>query len=189
MDYKKHIEGLRKGSYKDFKILYDIYYSNLYGFVFGLIRSESQTKEILQETFIKLWINRESINPELSFKSYLFKISKNSIVDQYKRQLNNPVFEDYLDYCDNLQLSNNDITQQLDYDQFVEKLEAAKSKLTSRQREIFELSKEQGLSSGEIATILDIKEQTVYNILSSAMNILKKEIDPAYLLLFFLFFN
>ncbi len=186
---KEHIEGLKKGSYRDFKILYDEFSGNLYGFVFGLIKSESMAKEIVHETFIKVWINRENLNPDQSFKSYLFKISKNRVIDLYRQQLNNPVMEDYLDYCDSIQLSENNVSSDIDYDLFVQKLENAKNKLTARQREIFELSKEQGISSKEISQKLNITEQTTYNILSTAMQIIKKEIGPACLILFAIFFE
>lgn len=189
MHNKNHIEGLKRGSYKDFKILYDTYSANLYGFVFGLVKSESMAKEVVNETFIKVWLNRENINPDLSFKSYLFKISRNNIIDLYRQQISNPVMEDYLDYCNSVQLSENNISSQIDYDEFVMRLQQAKSKLTERQREIFELSKEQGISSKEISQKLNISEQTTYNILSVAMQIIKKEIGPMGLILFALFFE
>lgn len=189
MQNKKHIEGLKRGSYKDFKILYDTFSGNLYGFVFGLVKSESMAKEIVNETFIKIWINREKIDADQSFKSYLFKISKNNIIDSYRRQISNPVMEDYLDYSNSIQLSENNTFSQIDYDGFIEKLEQAKLKLTARQREIFELSKEQGLPSKEISQKLKISEQTTYNILSSAIRIIKKEIGPAGLILLTLFFE
>lgn len=187
---KEHIRRLKEGSYKDFKILYDTFSPNLYGFVFGLVRSESVAKTIVHETFIKVWINREKLDPEQSFKSYLFKISKNKIIDSYRQKLNDPILENYLDYCDSVQLSEeNDISSQIDYDVFIHKLELAKSKLTPRQREIFELNKEQGFSSKEISRRLNITEQTTYNILSAAIRILKSEITPIELILFFLFFK
>ena len=188
MNLTKHIEGLIKGSYSDFKILYEEYSSNLYGFVFSLTRSKSMANDIVQETFIRVWINRESIDPTMSFKSYLFKISKNKIIDEFRRQMNNPVFEDYMEYHDTLHTDSNDsVEQKMDFDSFLKQLEAAKTKLTPRQREIFELAKEQGISSSEIAKKLEISEQTTYNILSSAMKILRKEIGLAsfFFLLFF----
>ncbi|GAB6007803.1 RNA polymerase sigma factor [Dysgonomonas reticulitermitis] len=178
-----------KGSHQDFRILYEEYSGRLYGFVFSLTRSRSMANDITQETFIKVWINRENIDPSMSFKSYLFKISKNKIIDEFRKQINNPVFEDYMAYCDELYADGNDnIEQTIDYDYFLQQLDNAKAKLTPRQREIFELSKEQRLPSSEIAQKLNISEQTIYNILSSAMKILRKEMGQASLL-FLLFFD
>lgn len=188
MDYTKHIEGLKNGSYADFKILYEEFSGSLYGFVFNLTRSKSMAKDIVQETFIKVWINRENIDPGMSFKSYLFKISKNKIIDDFRKQMSSPVFEDYMVYGDKLYTDSSNIEQKIDFDNFLKQLDIAKVKLTPRQREIFELSKEQGIPSPEIAQRLNISEQTIYNILSSAMKILRKEMGVAGFL-FLLFFE
>jgi RNA polymerase sigma-70 factor (ECF subfamily) len=186
MDYTKYILNLQNDSYNDFKFLYDTFSGKLYGFVLGLVKSESIAKEIVQETFIKIWVNRKNIDPDLSFKAYLFKISQNLIIDNIRKQMNNPIFENYLDYCNEIPDLDN-IEQKIDFDLFVQRLEIAKKKLPPRQKEIFELNKEQGIAAPEIAKQLNINEQTVYNQLSSALKILKKEIGGTFLFLFCLF--
>ena len=188
MDYEKHIVGLQNGSYKDFKFLYDAFSCNLYGFVYGLVKSKSKTKDIVQETFIKVWVNRKNIDAQQSFKSYLFKISQNLIIDSFRKQIGNPVFEDYLNFNEELTVENN-IERKMDFDLFAERLEKAKQKLTPRQRELFELNKEQGIAVPEIAQRLNINEQTIYNQLSTATHLLKKEIGTWGFFFFLLFFN
>jgi RNA polymerase sigma-70 factor (ECF subfamily) len=188
-DYEKHIIGLQNGLYKDFKSIYDTFSGKLSGFVFGLVKSESLTKDIVQETFMKIWINRKNIDIQQSFKSYLFKIAQNLIIDHFRKQMNDPVFENYLDYSDELSADTDKIEQKIDFDLFVKQLEIAKTKLTTKQKEIFELSKEQGMSVPEIAQLLNITEQTIYNQLSSALKILRKEIGVIHLVLFLSFFG
>jgi RNA polymerase sigma-70 factor (ECF subfamily) len=187
VEYKKWIEGLQKGSYSDFRTLYDAFSGNLYGFIFGLVKSDSLTKDIVQETFLRVWLNRSFLDPQLSFKAYLFKISQNLIIDNFRRQMSNPLFVDYLDYCDELISDANTIEQELDFDLFHKHLKIAKTKLTPRQREIFELNKEQGIPTSEISERLNISEQTIYNQISSALKILKKELSSLDFLLFFIF--
>lgn len=190
MKIEKHIEGLRCGSYSDFKAIYNRYADNLYGFVFGLTRSHELSKDIVQDTFIKIWTNRESLDPKQSFKSYLFKISHNLIIDEFRKRLNDPIFDSYLDYSDNLQISiPSSAEQKIDFDLFVERLNKAKEKLTSRQKEIFELSKEMGMTSPQISDKLNISEQTIYNQISAAIRILKKEMGGTFILLFTIFFE
>lgn len=186
----KLVEGLRAGSYRDFDTLYRMYVGNLYGFVFGLTRSAEQTRSIVQDTFVKVWTGRSRLDASLPFKSYLFQISKHLIIDEFRKRLAEPRFEDYLDYCEHCELSEPaEAEHKLDYDRFVEELERAKQRLTPRQREIFELSKEEGLTSSEIAGRLGISEQTVYNQLSTALRILRSEISPGLGMLFMLFFT
>jgi RNA polymerase sigma-70 factor (ECF subfamily) len=188
MDHEKHVTGLRDGSYKDFRVLYDAYAGNLHGFVFGLVRSDSLTRDIVQETFIRVWINREKIDVTKSFKSYLFKISRNLVIDNFRKQMASPLFESYLDYSERLP-AENDSEERVDFDLFVRRLEIAKQKLTPRQREIFELNKEQGIPVAEIAQRLNINEQTIYNQLSTATRLLKKEIGTIGIFFFSLFFH
>ncbi|MBD1425592.1 RNA polymerase sigma factor [Sphingobacterium arenae] len=188
MEHIEYIRGLQRGSYNDFKKLYELYYDNLYGFVFSLTKSHNISKEIVQETFIKLWLNREKLRSDGSLKSYLFKISKNIIIDRLRKQVKNPVFDDYLDYCDTLESGESNMDSKMDLDLFIQRLEVAKTKLTARQKEIFELSKEQGKPAKEIAESLSISEQTVYNTLSVALQILKKEVGYTGLAFFVLFF-
>ena len=95
-----------------------------------------------------------------------------------------------MDYSDNLQISNpSSAEQKIDFDLFVGRLNKAKEKLTSRQKEIFELSKEMGLTSPQISDKLNISEQTIYNQLSTAIRILKKEMGGAFIILFTIFFE
>jgi RNA polymerase sigma-70 factor (ECF subfamily) len=77
----------------------------------------------------------------------------------------------------------------MDFDAFSRQLEKAKTKLTARQKELFELNKEQGMPVAEIAQLLNITEQTIYNQLSSALKILRKEIGAVHLILFLSFFG
>ena len=72
------------------------------------------------------------------------------------------------------------------YDDFIDKLALAKQKLTPAQRNIFEMSREEGMSNAEIAALSDISEQTVKNHLSAALKSLREELRK-YNYLFVLF--
>jgi RNA polymerase sigma-70 factor (ECF subfamily) len=189
MDYKSHIEGLQRGTYNDFKVLYEAFAGKLYGFVVALTKSNAMAKDIVQETFLRIWVNRKNIDPGLSFKSYLFKIAQNLVVDGFRKQMSNPMFEDYLDYRDKLAMSGENVEQKIDFDLFMKRLEIVKRKLSIRQREIFEMNKEQGISVAEIAERLALSEQTVYNQLSMALQLLRKKIGNSFLFLFLILFN
>ena len=178
---------LKNGSYKAFNALYGQYFDLLYGFIFTLTRSHDQTTELVQETFIKVWLNREKIDPDLSFKAWLYKIAKNHLLDQLKKQWNHPLFEDYLTHCADENISVNSWEESFDFEAFRNLLNKAKKKLSPRQVEIFELNKEQDIPVSEIATQLQITEQAVYNYLSQAKAILQKEMKPFRTMLFWFF--
>lgn len=168
---------LKNGSYKAFDCLYEQYFDLLYGFVFTLTRSHGQTRELVQETFIKVWIYRQKIDPSLSFKAWLYKMARNQLLDNFRKQWNDPLFEDYLAHCTDEKLAVNSEDDSFDYEAFRNSLIRAKTKLSPRQTEVFELCKEQGYSAPEVAAQLDISENVVYNYLSQAIAILRKEMN------------
>ena len=88
--------------------------------------------------------------------------------------------EEYVEYRDKLASSANEIPDGLDYDRFVKALEKAKQHLSPRQREIFELNKEYGMSVAEISGKLSVTEQVVRNQLSAALKILRTELRQYY---------
>ena len=182
----KLIEQLNAGSYDSFTQLYDQWVAHLYQFVLRLVKSESMTQEIVQDTFVRVWESRAGINPGKSFKSYLFTIAYHLMADHFRQQLRHPLLPDYFNYASSF-ATRNEAEQTLSLEDFLKHLEKAKQKLTPRQRIVFELSKEQNFSHAEIEQQMGVTNQTVRNLLSAAMQTIRREMEPyAPLLLLFL---
>lgn len=187
MDEKDLIQKLKSGSTSAYKELYERWVSRLYSFVYRYVKSETATDDIVQETFLRIWSNRNGLNPESSFKSYLFTISWHLLLKELRRQLNHPSMEEYLAYQNGPAESEEYIESNIDFEHFHTTLMRAKQKLSPRQREIFELNKEQDIPIAEIAQRLSIHEQVVRNQLSAALKILRIEFQShAFLLSIFL---
>lgn len=180
------IKKLQEGSYEAFDTLYNVYADSLYGFALLHTKSTVQAEDIVQDTFLKLWNMRESLSVEGSFKSMLFTIAKNHVIDIFRQQVNRANFEDYIAFCENENLLDNTSVEKVYYNDFLEKLAIAKQKLTPAQRNIFELSREEGMSNTEIAAASNLSEQTVKNHLSAALKVLRVELGK-YNFLFALF--
>lgn len=184
---KKYILELNQGSYLAFDALYDLYSKRLYGYALKLTKSHHDAKEIVQDTFVKLWLNRENVQPNESFQSYLFTISKNTLLNKVRTVINAPVFVDYLTFINDQGISENNITEALDLDDFKKKLNTAKQSLTNIQQRVFELCKEFGYSNAEVAIRLNLSEQTIKNQLSLALKTLRKKLQE-HSTLFIIFF-
>lgn len=183
MNEKDLILKLRTGSVSAYKELYERWISRLYAFIYHYVKSEAVTDDIIQETFIRIWVNHESLNPDCSFKSYLFTISYHLLLKELRRQLKNPLLEEYIEYQDQISTSVDGIEDDFDLERFRMLLIQAKNKLSPRQREIFELNKEQIVSVSDIAIQLSISEQVVRNQLSAALKIIRSELKNYTLLL------
>ncbi|MDS1033083.1 sigma-70 family RNA polymerase sigma factor [Porphyromonadaceae sp. NP-X] len=164
-----YIKALQKGSQEAFNAIYDMYADKLYGFVLAHTKSQQISKDIVQDTFLKLWINHKSISTEGSLQSLLFTISKNKMIDVFRSQINTVEFDMFVELNEKNQLYDNEIEKKLDYDDFLNILKLCKKFLSERELEIFELNKEKGFSIEEIANQLSISEQTVKNQLTNSI--------------------
>ena len=194
MDVERiYLERLRSGSYRDFTKLYESYASRLYAFALHLTHSDALAKDICLHIascapqFIKVWVRREQIDLDMSFSAFLFTMAKNQLLNEFRRQANSPLFLEDVVLNESGDGEETAIERKLSFEEFNHRLEIAKQKLTPRQRELFELNKEQGITITEIAAKAFISEQSVRNQLSQALHVLRKELGK-YALLFSLFF-
>lgn len=176
MTDRELIEGMKKeeaDAERFFRELYDAYTPPLYKFVYQYVKSADTAKEITHEALVKLWLHRETLDPDRSVKGYLFATCRNSLIKELRRQVRNPNFRDYLSIIPEAGVES---PISYDYDAYLRAVRSARETLTPRQKEILILSREEGLSAGEIATRLGISEQVVRNQLSAAMKIIREKI-------------
>ena len=170
-----------------FELLFYKYRNKVKGFVAKLSPSRIATDDIVQEVFVKVWIKKESINPEKDFQSYLFSIAKNLVLDQLKSSVNRRLyFVDDLFQKDFLIEDVSDNTLAIEHE---ERLMKILDQIPERRREIFCLNKFEGLTYKQVAERLGISENTVDSQIRNALDYLRKEFKSKMMLLFMHFFK
>lgn len=76
---------LREGEHAAFEKLYGQYKLLLLSNMLHVLKSAELAEEVLQDLFLKVWQNRENIDPDKSFRAYLFKISSNLMYDVFRK--------------------------------------------------------------------------------------------------------
>ena len=167
---------LKEGNIVAFDSIYEKYCKRLYAFVIRYVKYDSDAEEIVQEVFIKIWETRIKIDIYSSFESYLFTITYNSAISLLRKRVHE---KKYLEHVKSLQEVNiaSELTDDLYFKELNSKLQSLLLELTPRQREIFLLSREDGLTHDEIAKKLGISVNTVKNHIVSVLNFLKLNID------------
>jgi len=147
-----------------------------------MVPSQIDPEEIVQEVFVRLWIKKDSINPDKDFQSYLFSIAKHLILDHIKSGVNRRLyFVEEQFQKDLIDEDNNEInTISQDAEETLHKLI---QQLPDRRKEIFKLSRFEGLSYKQIAVRLNITENTVDSQLRNALAFIRKEFRKTLLLL------
>lgn len=184
----KLIDSLNRGSYKDFTILYNKYVGLLYSFVFSLIRNKTVTEDVVQETFAKVWINRIEIDHTKVFRNYIFTIARNLLLNELRNKVNNNISLETINVVDSIEeLSEKDyitryIIENNDFVDFqIKKIKAAKKMLPSRQLQLFEMNKEQGLSIEEIIAKTGLSEQSIRNQIHLAVKKIREYLSSLFL--------
>lgn len=167
---------LKSGDMSAFDSIYGKYSRRLYSFVFRYVKQRTDTEEIVQEVFIKIWKSRDKINIYSSFESFLFTIAHNATVNLLKKRATE---QKYIEHVKSLQHIDEtyELINEIHYNELKQKFQSLLNELSPRQKEIFQLSREEGLSHKEIAKKLGISVHTVKNHLVTTLAFLKSRLD------------
>jgi RNA polymerase sigma-70 factor, ECF subfamily len=134
-----------------------------------------QAKEVVHTGFIKLWENRETISPNLSPKSYLYKIITNNSLDILKHEKVKQKHEKYV-LQNSSEAGPGDAFESAGFKQMSTDVDKAVAELPEQMRRIFELSRYEGLKYAEIASLLNISIKTVETQMSRALGKLRQRL-------------
>lgn len=171
IDEQELVIRLINGDEEAFCELYATYKNRLLYFAMKFVKSREFAEDIFQDAFTIIWQGRCFINPDASFSSYLYTIVRNRILNQIRAMdkedtLKEHILAQAIDYTDDTKekIFANDLHNIID---------KALEKLTPRQREIFEMSREAQMSHKEIAETLGISVNTVQEHISVSLHTIR----------------
>lgn len=181
------IQSLKNGSYKAFDRIYQMYAKRLFAYSLQFTKSQEESEEIVQDVFVRLWTNRSKIRQEETLRSLLFIMTKHYLINAFHTKVNQPEYEEYVHYRN--ELSVDDTSHHLEYEEFLMKFHAILKALPETQQKVITLSKMKQLTNKEIAEKLSLSEQTVKNQLSLGLKILKERLGSLWIYVVLLFIN
>jgi len=163
---------VKTGNENSFNLLFKKYYAPLCRFAVLFTKDNDNAEEIVQSFYVKLWQHRRTVKITSSVKSYLYTSVRNTALNFIKKEITRTNYE--LSYDDNKESSREEMKNE-DFNMIYEK--AVKS-LPTRTKEVYILSKNEGLSYGEIAEYLHISAKTVENNMGIAFKKLREFLMP-----------
>ncbi|GAT62009.1 RNA polymerase sigma factor [Paludibacter jiangxiensis] len=177
---------LTKGDPDAFEAIFWKYNARVYNFIMSTLYDKTLAQDLTQNVFLSIWEHRATIDTSKSFSAYVYTIAQNLVYRQTEKMLLASRYEEYVQKFQSVTEISAEET--LDY-QFLEKLIAELiEQLPPSRREIFLLSRRQGLSNKEIAQKLSISEKTVETQITRSIHFLKKHLKPHVALAGILFF-
>jgi len=184
---------LRQGSTFAFKQLYDRFFPGLCVLASRYTGSNETAQEIVQDAFLKIWQMRRDLNIESSIHTYLYASVRNACINHLKHLLveqkyTAEIARQLQRSFSYLMISKEDGQSLLISKELEKKIEESIQSLPAKCREIFLLSREEGLKYHEIAERKKLAVNTVQRQISIALEKLR-EMLKEYLIVFIALFS
>jgi RNA polymerase sigma-70 factor (family 1) len=176
-DEKSLLARVAQGDANAFEILYNQYRHKIIYFAWKFLRSDSRAEDVLQEIFLKIWMNRDQLPEIKNFKAWLTAITRNHIFNALRRLAVEEAFIMELSTKDTLP-GQTEILDNLSFNELQNALQKAASTLTPQQKRIFELSRTEGLKHEQIAEKLEISRDTVKKHMTDALRKIRLQMKP-----------
>lgn len=174
---------LTQGNESAFSEMYNRYKEALYLHANRSLSNHNEARDMVQEVFTTLWTKRESLHVPDSVASYLYGAIRNRILNFIAHQ---KVVNRYMDAIDSfLERSHSTTDHAVRHKELENLLLREIDRLPKKMKEVFVMSRKQGMSYKQIAEELNISDQTVKKQVQRAIKILRLKIK---LHLFFSFF-
>lgn len=176
------------GNEAAFGQLFNRYHQQLGTYIFRITNSYELVEEIVQDVFLKIWLNREVLAEVRNFKAYLFVLSKNYALNHLRKLTKEQLMKNkWEEDCIKSLMPENIIDNM-----YYSLLDEAIDQLPLQQQKVYVLSRHQRLKYSEIAENLDLSRETVKKYLkiatASITAYVKTSLEVIVLILIFLTF-
>lgn len=160
------------GDEKAFRQLYQLYNARLYSFLLRLTAGSADTaSDILQETFLQLWLYRDTLHNVENPRAYINRIAANRAQSWMRKNLGNAELDQ------TLSAATSDSFELLSSKTLAGHIAAIVADMPEQRREIYKLHREKGLTSAQIAGQLQVSPSTVRNTVATALKEIRKKLS------------
>ncbi|MBN9380211.1 MAG: RNA polymerase sigma-70 factor [Chitinophagaceae bacterium] len=168
------LEQIAQGDEPAFRKVFEAYRRPLYAYIIYLIKSEVLADEIIQDVFLRVWLNRLMLREVRNFRAWLYTIAKNRIIDVIKLRAKEALLMETAPDP----VLNCEAEDRIREKEYASLLHEAISQLSPKQQLIYQLSREKGLKLNEIAVKLNLSSNTVKSHLMHALRTIRKYVQP-----------
>ena len=164
-----------------FDRVYELYSHKLFSFIFKILKNEAEADDIVQEVFVKIWESRYKLEDYKLLNSYIFTIAYNHSIDLIRKRINNTKYLEHLKNSAVVSVTPT-IVSQIEFNELNTHAEKLIANLPERQKQVYILHRENGLTYPEIAEQLGISKNTVENHMVKALKYLRENMDNTLLI-------
>ncbi|SKB46298.1 RNA polymerase sigma factor [Macellibacteroides fermentans] len=185
------IKQLQDGNEKVFEQIVREYWPRMFKFALIYTQNNETSQELVQDTFLVLWNNRAVLKDNTNLITYLMVVLRNKCLNLLEQTRIRKLYIEEIDdetiyQRANLYVLQDEASQIVESEDLHKAIERALSKVPEKTREVFMLSRYDGLKNQQIAETKNISQKTVEYHISKALQILKEELPQDYWIWIFL---
>ena len=175
--------AIKAGSEGVFRSVYRAEFNNLVHFVNSYTRNRLDSEDLVQETMLAIWKNRESLDPERNFRSYLYTNARNKSLNYLRdnaNHLKSSSLQESETLINSLALSSPSVEEEinaLDLQSFIDRVYLS---LPEKVVNTFRMSRQDGFTYNEIAEKLGITVKVVEYHISITLKALRLKLGSSY---------
>jgi RNA polymerase sigma-70 factor (ECF subfamily) len=175
VDDRELLARIRRGDKRAFDALFREYYGPLVGLAESLLRRRAEAEEVVQDVMLELWRRRETLAIDESWRAYLFRAVRNRALNELRHER---VAELAAPFVRGESSVSPTAHAQVVAEELDDAIVRSVAGLPEPVREVFELSRKNGLKYAEIANVLGISVKTVEARMGRALKELRERLAP-----------
>lgn len=176
------VKECQDGDLTNFGKIYDEYIRKIYDFVYYKTHHRETAEDIVSNVFIKALNNIKTVDlRKASFKTWLYTIARNTVIDYYRTKKIDKDIDDVWDLA-----SKGDVIKDIDIKNRIKEIESYLENIKSEHRDILIMRVWQGMSYKEIAEVMGKSEASCKMMYGRVIKKLRKEMPLAIFVSLFL---
>lgn len=163
--------------------IYVEYRDFLYHFFLKHVKIPTLAEDLAQDVFIKFWIKKDEVESIERLDAWLYRLARNHLIDHYRRLAIEKKYQQAV--WQEMERHTNRVIKDIYRKELEAEIATLLTTLPPRQKEVFELSRQEGMSLQEIATALNISPNTAKNHLVKALKAIRIGLKPTYIIIGF----
>lgn len=186
---KKLLDAINSNSDESYEYLYDRYSCLLRSFAYSFLNDWTMAEDIVQESFIGLWAQKQELKTLNDVRNLLFAITRNKAIDYVRKRIRNIPIDDYTEedyflYRKSIVLENSDFSS-IELEDLKSHLDRIFVSLPDKYKEVFTLSRIDCMTNKEIAQSLNISIKTVEKRITATLKIYRDSLNDYHFLAYF----
>ncbi len=175
------VRGIVAGDERAFRLFFNKYYPQVRGFVLSLLKNVDDAEDVAQLVFVNLWIKRELLADVDNIEAYIYRAGRNAVMNFIAKRKDETL---------PVPLDNSQDKAYTETPQDMLEMQDAKlladmvvRHMPAQRRQVYEMSRVEGLPNDEIAKRMNLRKKTVENHLNMALRELRKVLKCLFLLM------